>query len=165
MLPCATTCSNQQFLFKIIYKHIAYIQQRHLDLVEHTGLLLVAYWLHYFDDLSWENAKEYARLALNDVGVSHNRVDIAIEKLSKDEVARINVAKVYAHSHRNQRGIYLFEDLFTSLDQGSAEELVQLLQAVARKGKVVVAQSNRKDITTGFDQVLEMQDGGLVQVR
>jgi len=59
----------------------------------------------------------------------------------------------------------LFDDLFTSLDQKSADELVQLLQAVARQGKVVVAQANRQDISSSFDQVLEMRDGELVQVR
>src|SRR6266567_4448713 len=80
------------------------------------------------------------------------------------EVARVSIAKAYTHSRRH-RCIYLFDDLFTSLDQKSADELAQLLQTVARQGKVVVAQAYRQDITSSFDQVLEMRDGELVQVR
>jgi len=144
--------------------HIAYIRQSHLGLVEQTGRMLVAYWLHYYDDLRWDEAKEYAGLALNDVGITHHLGDIPIRKLSIADVSRISIAKIYARSRRH-RCIYLFEDLFTSLDQKSADELVQLLQAVARQGKVVVAKANRQDIASSFDRVLEMQDGELVQVR
>jgi ABC-type lipoprotein export system ATPase subunit len=146
--------------------HIAYIRQSHLDLAEQTGRMLVAYWLHYYDDhLRWDQAKEYAKLALNDVGIT--RQDIPIRELSIAQQSRISIAKLYARSNRH-RCIYLFENLFaslTSLDQKSADELVQLLKEEARKGKVVVAQANRQDIASSFDQVLEMKDGELVQVR
>ncbi len=144
--------------------HIAYIRQSHLGLVEQTGRMLVAYWLHYYDDLRWNEAKEIASQALKEVEITHHRGDMAIRELSIAEVARVSIAKAYTRSRRH-RCIYLFDDLFTSLDQKSADELVQLLQAVARQGKVVVAQANRQDISSSFDQVLEMRDGELVQVR
>ena len=144
--------------------HITYIQQSHLELVEQTGRMLVAYWLHYYDDLRWNEAKENASQALQEVGITHHRRDMAIRDLSIAEVARVSIAKAYTHSRRH-RCIYLFDDLFTSLDQKSADELAQLLQTVARQGKVVVAQAYRQDITSSFDQVLEMRDGELVQVR
>ncbi len=141
--------------------HITYIRQSHLELVDQTGRMLVAYWLHYYDDLRWNEAKEIASQALQEVGITHHRRDMAIRDLSIAEVARVSIAKAYPHSRRH-RCIYLFDDLFTSLDQKSADELAQLLQKVARQGKVVVAQAYRQDITSSFDQVLEMRDGELV---
>ena len=74
----------------------------------------------------------------------------------------MSIAKAYA---RSRRCIYLFDDLFASLQQKTAADLVQLLRTVAKQGKVVVVLANRQDIASGFDQVLEMRDGELVKVR
>ena len=144
--------------------HIAYIRQSHLGLIEQTGHMLVTYWLHYYDDLRWNEALETASQALKEVGITIHRGKMAIKELSIAEVARVSIAKAYARSRRH-RCIYLFDDLFTSLDQKSVDELVQLLHIVARQGKVVVAQTNRQDITSIFDQVLGMRDGELLRVR
>src|SRR5205823_2999768 len=107
-------------------------------------------WLHYYHDLRWDKAKEVARQALNMVGITHHRADIALRDLSIVEVARVSIAKAYI---RSQRCIYLFDDLFVALDQNAAEELVQLLREVVKQGKVVVVQANRQDILSSFDQV------------
>jgi len=152
--------------------HIAYIRQSHLGLIEQTGHILVAYWLHYYDELSWNEALETASQALKEVGITHHRGNMAIKELSIPEVARVSIAKAYARCRRH-RCIYLFDDLFISLDQTPAVELAQLLHAAARQGKVgsadsgkvIVAQTNRQDITSIFDQVLEMRDGELLRVR
>jgi putative ABC transport system ATP-binding protein len=142
---------------------IAYILQSHLELVEQTGHMLVAYWLHYFDDIKWSDAKDAARRALTSVGLPPHKGDIRFRDLSVDDQARISIAKAYAHGHRN-RCLYLFDDIFTSLDRQAAVELVGLLKVVARRGKTVVVQANRQDMASHFDQILEMRNGELVAV-
>jgi ABC-type lipoprotein export system ATPase subunit len=152
--------------------HIAYIRQSHLGLIEQTGHILVAYWLHYYDNLSWNEALETASQALKEVGITNHRGHMAIKELSIAEVACVSIAKAYARSRRH-RCIYLFDDLFISLDRTSADELARLLHAAARQGKVgsgdsgkvIVVQTNRQDIISIFDQVLEMRDGELLRVR
>jgi len=147
------------------YSHIAYIRLSHLELVEQTPHMLVAYWLHYFDDIKWSEAKEAARLALRSVGLAQYKGDGRFRDLSPMEQARVNIAKACAHSRRN-RCMYLFEDCFLGVDHDEAVELIRLLTLVAaRRGKVVVVQTNRQDITSHFDQVLEMRNGELVTVR
>jgi ABC-type lipoprotein export system ATPase subunit len=141
---------------------IAYIRQSHLELVEQTGHMLVAYWLHYFDDIKWSDAKDAARLALKSVGLPH-KGDVRFRDLSVDEQARISIAKAYAHSNRN-RCFYLLDDIFISLDRQAAVELVDLLKVVARRGKTVAVHANRQDIASHFDQVLEMRNEELVTI-
>ena len=152
-----------QELDKLRATQIAYIRQSHLELVEQTGHMLVAYWLHYFDDIKWSDAKDAARLALKSVGLPHHRGDVRFRDLSVDEQARISIAKAYARSRRN-RCFYLFDDIFMSLDWQAAVELVGLLKVVARRGKTVVVQANRQDIASHFDQVLEIRNEELVAI-
>ena len=72
------------------------------------------------------DAKETARQALNDVGITHHKGDISIRKLSIAEVARVSIAN-YASSCRHR-----CNDLFASLEQKMAADLVQLLRTVAK---------------------------------
>jgi ABC-type lipoprotein export system ATPase subunit len=140
---------------------IEYIPQGHLGLVARTALMNVAYWLHYYDALQWNKAKEVARQTLRDAGLPHDKFDVHVRRLSGGQRARVAIAKAFARN----RPICLGDEIFAALDLQSAIDLIRLFRALARRGAAVVVIVHHEHLREYFDRVLIMRDKCLVEDR
>jgi len=145
---------------------ITYIRRNQLELPGQTVYRHISYWLHYYKGLSWTDAQDAARYALQSLKFPQDRWKASTQELTDEEIAQVSVAKAKADSYGSQ-SICLLGDVFTNLGQHDAQVqqiavfLIQQLRRIAKRGRVVVVVANRQDLASLFDLVLQLRDGQL----
>ena len=152
---------QQAHIVSIRHSHIEHI---YIEPTQQKGHDFVAYWLHYYEDTQWKVAQERAWEALDAVNISHGRGSTAIHNLSAYEQACLSIAKVIVPGKRSHT-IYLFDDLFASLNETEATHIITYLRRLARQGKTVVTLMHHQNmkLVSLFDHVLTMHNNTLTE--
>jgi phosphonate transport system ATP-binding protein len=105
--------------------------------------------------------RELARAALAHVGLAE-RIDDRVFELSGGQRQRVAVARAIAQ----RAEIVLADEPAASLDPALASDVVALLLEDAReRGATLLCTLHQPELTRGFDRVIELRDGRLVDGR
>jgi ABC-type phosphate/phosphonate transport system ATPase subunit len=105
--------------------------------------------------------REHARAALAHVGLAE-RIDDRVFELSGGQRQRVAVARAIAQ----RAEIVLADEPAASLDPALASDVVALLLEDAReRGTTLLCTLHQPELTRGFDRVIELRDGRLLDGR
>ncbi|HJT55513.1 MAG TPA: ATP-binding cassette domain-containing protein [Ktedonobacteraceae bacterium] len=101
--------------------------------------------------------RERARILLQEVGISEDRISHRPGKLSGGQQQRVAIARALA----NDPKVILADEPTGNLDSRTSKKIIELLQKLSKQGKTVIVVTHDRDIARLADVRLEMEDGKL----
>lgn len=109
-----------------------------------------------------KNKNEYVYNLLKDVGISEDKADRKILKLSGGEQQRIGIARALAHNP----DIIIADEPTGNLDSETEEKIMNILVSLAHDhNKCVIIVTHSKKVCTYLDEIWGLKDGKLLFIK
>jgi putative ABC transport system ATP-binding protein len=107
---------------------------------------------------SWETAKQFARTAIDDVGLTGKYPNLPAE-LSGGEQQRVAIARALAGKPK----ILFADEPTANLDSVSGESIIELITSLNRDyGQTVVMVTHEREYAMSANRIIHMEDGRIV---
>lgn len=110
-----------------------------------------------FAGLNYLDGKTYAYELLADVGISREKADRLVMKLSGGEQQRVAIARSIA----GKVPIIVADEPTGNLDEKTEEKIMGIFKKLADQGRIVIVVTHSKNVTRYADVIYEMRSGSL----